>query len=524
MRSITAAMTWDLWRRGRWTLGAVALTMLALPMLIVWMIGSGNLGPGENTTHLLNFLFLQTVLVTGVGALLALNMQNSRRLYPYPATSATLLNGQLLPSALLLAVGVVLWTLTANGLFELRWPSWEPALFGVATLVAAHAVMWLCMGSLWMIPLLAVVCGVFGSWMKWHFGPLFGDPAHAWSPITPAEAIVLAGVTVVSYRGALAGLARARRGEPPISVGVVKWLESLSDRAPLAEAPFPSAIAAQTWYFQQRGWIAPVTVLAFIMFALVVWSFVSRDVVELVAAFANGCWFISIAALLGGVVLGSVGSRDDVVMGQFLATRPITSLDLSRRLLIVAGKNLALAWVIWGTVLLVIMLVLRLAGHSPWSYLPPEFRWQSLAGAMLLTWALMASVIALALWGRAKLVCQLFVGLSLGYVALMLLAKFGLNDQAREALMHGLVAVTGLAFTAMTIAAFGAARKRGLIEGPVVVAAIAIWIVLVGARTMLMPADFNLPRSSEFLLYGSLALVVAPIAAAPLAITWNRTR
>ena len=522
MRSISAAMTWELWRRGQWTFGAVMLTMLGLPMLILWMIG--NLLPDDKSAHLLNFLFVQTVLVTGIGALLALNMQNARRLYPYPATSTTLLNGQLLPSALLLAVGLVIWTFTANGLFELGWPSWQPALFGIAALAAAHAAMWLCMGSLWMIPLLAVVCGVFGSWMKWHFGPLFGEPVHAWSPITPAEAVMLAGATVVSYRGALAGLARARRGEPPISVGVVKWLESLADRAPLANVPFKSAAAAQKWYFQQRGWIAPVTVLAFITFALAIWSFVSRDVVELVAAFANGCWFISIAAVLGGVVLGSVGSRDEVVMGQFLATRPITSLDLSRRLLIVAVKNLALAWIIWGTVLLVIMLVLRLAGHSPWSYVPPEFRWQSLAGAMLLSWAVMAAVITLALWGRAKLVSQLFVVLSLGYVALMLLAKFGLNDQAREALMHGLVVITGLAFTVMTIAAFGAARKRGLIEGPVAVAAVAIWISLLIACILAWPADLKTTRSGEILLYGSLALVFAPIATAPLALAGNRTR
>jgi hypothetical protein len=94
-------------------------------------------------------------------------------------------------------------------------------------------------------------------------------------------------------------------------------------------------------------------------------------------------------------------------------------------------------------------------------------------------------------------VSQLFVGISLGYVALMLLAKFGLNDQARDALMHGLVVVTGLAFTVMTLAAFGAARKRGLIEGPVATAAIAIWIVLVGASMMSLPADYNLPRSSS---------------------------
>lgn len=522
MQSITAAMTWDLWRRGRWTFGAVMLTMLGLPMLILWMIG--NLLPDDKSAHLLNFLFVQTVLVTGIGALLGLNIQNARRLYPYPATSAALLNGQLLPSALLLAVGVVIWTFTANGLFELRWASWEPALFGIVALVAAHAAMWLCMGSLWMIPLLAVVGGVFGLWMKWHFGPLFGHPAHAWSPITPAEALALAAATVVSYRGALVGLARARRGEPPISVGVVKWLESLADRAPLADAPFPSAAAAQTWYFQTRGWIAPVIVLSFITFALIVWSFVNRDVVDLVQGFANSCWFVSIGSVLGGVVLGSIGNRDDVVMGQFLATRPITSLNLSRRLLIVALRNLAVAWIIWGAIFLAILLIARLAGYAPWSYLPNEFRWQSLAGAMLLSWAVMATVISIALVGRARLVSQWFIGLSAGYVALMVLSKFALTPQAREALMHGLVVVTGLACTAIAIAAFVAARKRGLIEAPVAGAAIAIWIALIGATMTSLPADFDLPRSIAVLLYGSLALVVAPIALAPLAIAWNRTR
>lgn len=522
MHSITAAMTWDLWRRGRWTFGAVMLTMLALPMLILWMIG--NLSPDEKTTHLLNFLFVQTVLVTGIGTLLALNIQNARRLYPLPATSTTLLNGQLIPSALLLVVGVVIWTMTANMLFELRWASWEPALFGVAALVAAHAAMWLCMGSLWMIPLLALVCGVFGSWMKWHYGPLFGNPAHAWSPITLPEAIALTIAAIVSHYGALVGLARARRGEPPISVGVVKWIESLSDRAPLAEAPFRSAAFAQTWYFQQRGWIASVTVLIFSMFALVVWSLVSRDVMELVKGFAVGSWFLSIAAVLSGVVLGSIGNRDDVVMGQFLATRPITSLDLSRRLLMVAMRNLAAAWIVWGVLFLAILLIARLAGHPSWSYLPNEFRWQSLAGAILLSWAAMATVISIALVGRGRLVSQWFIGLSAGYVALMVLSKFGLTRQAHEMLMHGLVIVAGLACTAVAIAGFFAAIKRGLIETPVAGAAIAAWIALIGVTAMSLPPDFEMPPSAAVLLYGSLALTVAPIALAPLAMAWNRTR
>jgi hypothetical protein len=63
-----------------------------------------------------------------------------------------------------------------------------------------------------------------------------------------------------------------------------------------------------------------------------------------------------------------------------------------------------------------------------------------------------------------------------------------------------------------------------LIEGPVAVAAVAVWITLIAACILAWPADLEITRSGEFLLYGSLALVVAPIAAAPLAITWNRMR
>ena len=90
--------------------------------------------------------------------------------------------------------------------------------------------------------------------------------------------------------------------------------------------------------------------------------------------------------------------------------------------------------------------------------------------------------------------------------------------------MHGLVIAAGLACTAVAIAGFFAAIKRGLIETPVAGAAIAVWIALIGVTAMSLPADFELPRSAAVLLYGSLALVVAPIALAPLAMAWNRTR
>jgi hypothetical protein len=525
MQSITAAMTWDLVSRGRWALSAIALTMLAFPMLIMWSIGSiSSLYPDDLSTHLLNFLFMQANLMTGGGVLMILNMQQLRRIYPYPAATATLVNGQLLPAGALLALDMAAWTAMLNTLFRLHWPLWEPMFFAVAALAMAHAAMWVCYGSLWMLCSLTVVSGLFAFWMKWHYGPLFGELEHAWSPMTPIEAIMLLTLTVVAHRVAVWGLARARRGEPPLSIGLVAWINGLADRRNSHHAPFASAAAAQTWYFQQRGWVAPFAVAVVSALALVIWSFVSRDVMELVAAFAHGSWLVTIAAVLGGVVLGAVGSRDDVVMGQFLATRPITTVDLSRRLLGVAAKNLAIAWAVWGAIFLAILLASRVAGDAPWEYLPPNFGWRWFAGSMLLSWAAMSTIIAIALIGRARLIGRAVVGLSFGYVALMLSAKFALTSQAFELLMHGLVILLGVGCTAGTIAAMVVALRRRLIEAPIAGAAIAVWIALLVAGMLAWPTEVELGFTGQILLYGSLALIVAPIATAPLALAWNRTR
>ncbi len=41
---------------------------------------------------------------------------------------------------------------------------------------------------------------------------------------------------------------------------------------------------------------------------------------------------------------------------------------------------------------------------------------------------------------------------------------------------------------------------------------------------MLFPMTAEIPKSTYVLVTGLLALVVAPAAAAPLAVAWNRTR
>jgi hypothetical protein len=75
-----------------------------------------------------------------------------------------------------------------------------------------------------------------------------------------------------------------------------------------------------------------------------------------------------------------------------------------------------------------------------------------------------------------------------------------------------------------TVWAFVAARRRGLIGSPTVASAFSVWAVLGG----LIVLDW-VQHPARPLILGVLAaclatLVVAPLAAAPLALAWNRNR
>ncbi|MBA4107286.1 MAG: hypothetical protein C0485_16190 [Pirellula sp.] len=529
MRSISTAMTWELLVSGRLALAATGLSMAAVPILVMTSLFSvARLDPQDETIHMLHLLFMQTNIFAGIVVMLGLVHQSTRPLFPQPATSRTLANGRLFPAASLLTLQVLLWTATLNAVLRINWPVWEPAIFAVAALTASFAVLWLFHGSYWMILGLTFVAALFSFWVKSHFGPIFGMPRHAWSPMGPIEGIALAGVALAFHQLAVAGFARARRGEPPLSLGIAAWLNSLPEWRKRVMAPFATSDAAQRWYFQRRVWITPVAVLSVCLMALVIWGFASGDSRELVNGFAFGSWGLCCAAALGGVILGSIGSKDDVVIGQFLATRPITSGDMARELLHTAALSWAFAWLTWAILFALILCALQVLGYAPVSLIPKEFNFRTFAAALLTSWGLMGNFATVALMGRARLVYRVLLGISTAVVVGILMTKYALTPLAADRLYGGLLSALGLASVAGTSWSLYAAQKRRLITPRIAWLAVASWGALTAFTFYAIPtvemSNIGHWLFLGLLLIGSLALVVAPLATAPLALAWNRTR
>ena len=86
----------------------------------------------------------------------------------------------------------------------------------------------------------------------------------------------------------------------------------------------------------------------------------------------------------------------------------------------------------------------------------------------------------------------------------------------------------GVIFILGTVWAFVAARRRSLIGSPTVWAAMVLWGALCALAMLFWSQHRNehwISPSPVFVyLIGLLALVVFPLAAAPLALVWNRNR
>ncbi|WP_428307670.1 hypothetical protein [Lacipirellula sp.] len=486
------------------------------------------------SNQVLGFCLVQANILAIVIPLLALCLSLRGRVYAYPATTPTLVYGWTLPAAAIAAIDLIVWTAAMNAMFRLQWPVLEPAMFAAAITIVTFSAVWLTFQSRWMVVALSVVAGTFCFWLKSHFGPIFGEMTHPWQPMTGIEVGLLLAVTTISYRIGIRGFARSRRGERPFSTGLVNWLEAFSERRRKTTVKFATPLAAQTWYFQQRSWVAPAIVLSVSAFSIILWMFVNRDVGDLVEAYAFSGGAVSIATAIGGLFLGSLGSKDQTSIGQFLATRPITSVDLARRLLVVAAKSFLQTWTCWGVIFLLIFLLAQVTGNAPMERLPNAHRWELLIGAVLLSWAAMATTIVLALADRGRLIFRVITGVSFSCIGLILLNDLLIHRFGRDEIVHTFGALFGVAATAATVAAFYYAFHQGLLQIRVAMAAVGVWVILLAAGASMLPAmepqDRTIPRmtfldvTSRALVLGSLSLVVAPIAATPLALAWNRTR
>jgi hypothetical protein len=526
MRSIPFAMTCDLLRHWWWyfigfAVGANALTVLLFGVLQHY----GALEPGDTTSVMLHSVLVEiNWLMFGVAVFGALG--TPARLYPLPIRSSTIALVQMVQGMVLIAVESVVSTALLNAAFGLRWPLLGPALFAAAGFASVLAVFRLCEKSGWFVLVATAAVTAECVWFKSQDGPVLGFSTRVWPVVTPGDLLTMGLMSVLAYGIAVAGVARNRCGQPPLTVGFLAWLARVFVATPQTGRPFRTPQRAQLWFeWRTKGWVMPATIAFCVGGGFMLWLIFSRDARALYAGLSATGGLIAFSALLIGFSLGQVGSRDpDLQIGQFLATRPVTSTDIARSILKCAAQGLLIVWTTWAASLLALSALLRAIQVTFPVRFPEPLGWWYLPATLVGAWAAMGLSIPIVLTGRKRLLmATVFSTISL-LVGLMLFSILAFSRKGQEQFFRGTLAVAGALLVLGTVWAFLAAKKRALISPPTVVAAASLSGLLCA-----LAAVYGMSHPEEGLLTyvsvaGILALAVSPMATAPLALAWNRNR
>jgi hypothetical protein len=518
-------MTWEMLRHGRWSLLGALFGAILFPLLLLTALEhDGAIDPQEPALIIVHVVMTQiSMFIFAAGIFTA--QGHPSRLFAFPVPTTTLVTWHLLPAMAATACGSLLATSLFNALFNLGWPLWGPALFGAVALAAIYAVLWLTEKTAWLFWGLTVGGGGLGLWYKSRYGATFSQPTRLWVEVTPAEILTLLGIAVLAWFVAVAGVSRTRRGDTIPPLGIVAWIIRTFDRAPDLGLPFRSPAQAQFWFeWTKKGWALPASVIFGTVVGLCGWLLFNRKPEDLYHAFVAGGAILSAAAFVAGLIMGNSGPNDaDYAMGGFLATRPMTDTDMSRTILKTAGQSVIVAWAIWAFSFLTLYVILRLCGVTI-PTLPIEMGWWYFPATLLGPWMIVGLGAAVGLANRPVLVAKLVCGLFALFIGLPLFARFFLSPSARTLLWYATIGVCAAVLILTTAWCFVAARRRELIGSPTVYVAAALWSVLVTPVVTEWILRTDRPPDLYLFAVTALALAVAPPAAVPLALSFNRHR
>jgi hypothetical protein len=526
MRSIPLAMTWELLNHRPWILLAGALGANLLPwMLLTALHQEGGIIPTHPSMIIVHMCLIQMQLFT-IGVAVFASQGNPARLYPWPVSTATIVTWHLLPAMAITAAASLIGTLALNAVFQVGWPLWGPAMFVAVTVAAIQAVSWLTEKSAWFVVGLTAVAGTLGIWFKSRYGAPFSQPDHYWLGVEPGEVATMIGFAMVAFATAIVAVGRNRRSEPPITLGIIARLNSIPAQFPDLLRSFRTATQAQTWFeWRQKGWAMPTAVLGSLSLGGGSWLLFGRDPEPLFDAMVVAGGMLPVLGALCGLLMGNCGAQDgNLEMGPFLATRPLTIPDWSRILLQVSARSVLAAWSIWALVFAAVSLMLFVNGASLKSEMSIVFKWWYFPATLVSSWTVVAVGAAISMTGRSALLAKLLTGLIGTWLALLLTIKFGLSEQAQAQFVHGATAMCGVASLLATVWLYFAASRRRLIRRLTVYLAAGTWGVLAVLVAIAWQQEAGATLSGLTLLLGLTALTVAPLAAAPLALAWNRNR
>jgi hypothetical protein len=532
MRSIPASMTWEILRRGRWHFVLSILGAFALPAFILAALShDGPVGPQDKSMLMMHVVMVINSMFLFGAAIFAAQGKISR-LYAYPLRTSAIVAWRMVPAMAIIALQMVVNIALINLLFHVQWPVLGPAMVAAVSIAAVDAAVWLTEKSIyWLIASMTALGTLLGLWFRSRYGGMFSEPTHFWQEVSATDVFVMLVIAGASYYVGAIAVARNRRGDPPLSLGLADWLNrTFEAMLPSSEPRFESAFRARCWVeWKRKGWIMPFGVLAAIPFGIVGWLVTSRQADDLLAGFFGSAIILPLLAFAAGGVFGNLGPNDaNYGMGHFLATRPISNSDMARATLWMTAKSVFLGWLIWAVACAIACACVAAAGGSALlnAFLksPDDISWWYFPATLLVPWMVAATFTALGMLGRSKPVLLMLCGAVAIVLQIPMASILRLPTAERLIMQQTTIAVIGCLLIVGSIWIFIAARHRKLIEWQTIWVAAGVWAILTFAAIACWPAHASPGLLAYFLAAGILTLSVVPVAAAPLAISLNRHR
>lgn len=532
MYSIPAAMTWEVLRRGRSPLAAATAGAVALPTLLLLVLQStGPLDPRDAAlvrmhfacTHVNAFMFGVMILYYAQGSV--------ARMYAYTLHTSALVAWRMLPSMLIIAGQSLTTTFVLNWLFNLNWPFLGPAIFLMVTIAWANAICWLTDKSLgWQVFLLTAVAAVLSTWFQAHYSDATSSrraSVHYWDQVTVADAFTMMAFALAAYYLAVVGVARNRCGEPPISLGV---MQRLAARVVSRRARKPCLTTPSRAYFrselQGKGWVMPVAVLFVLVTLGGGWLLFDRNPDNLIGGFLVGGGYLTILGVLGGIPMGNTGRSDSIyTMRQFTASLPISDLEMAHITLRAITISVLAAWLIWAVALGISYAILSATGAAADVNYPNGFNWWLYVPVTLFgIWTSASTVTAMGLTGRATFWLKTVLTLFALFIVVVIFAKLGLSPAGEDLLFQILFGAMFLTIDLATVGMFIVACRRRLIRPALTWLIVGSEVLVAAVAFMYLPNGWRPYWLAVMMLAAPYALVVAPLATFPLAISANRHR
>lgn len=538
IRSTGYALSWDYWRRGMlWFAPACAAVVVGCTALLHTMMafafGAANAAALDELNRAVPGFVCWAPIVFAVAWRNA-----TRRHYALPVSTAAIAGWSLANGAVAVSATYCLIALALKLICGVDWPIAGPAWWSAVAYIVLQPAIWatallrgyqlvlVAIGGMFLVPF--AVTGISHLVSPSHESP------NDWSEMTLTQFAVSLGVVALGWLAGVLILGRDRRGDT-WSGAWANWRASRGGEVPpVTSAEFPTGVievrsfrspqAAQFWLEWHRK--GRIVVMSAVGGVVALWAFLLLTSMDrpMMHAVVSGvsAMFLVLGPFLG-LCLGIVSQRFDIK--PFAATRPLSDRDMSAAVLRNAAACVDAVAAIWLVNVVAMMLIWR---DPVWHNLAEAWSKGELAQMhanvffpfvllLLAVWTFVGLGVTLALtrsW---------FVPLG-ALMSGLLLVPFVLSLEDSLDIVALLLRL-GFAtlFLVATVAAFVLARRHDLISTRAVLGCVLAFALLMAYVSI--TSHLNGPTAlTHFQRLGFCAIPFFPLAAAPLALRWNRHR